>query len=92
MVFTMKVGRYLVVFAVFMGLLIVFGNRGLLDNYRLMQRLEDVKQKNQVINAENKEIKRKIVLLRTNLPYIENIARSELGMVRKGDMVYRFSN
>jgi cell division protein FtsB len=87
----MKVGRYLVAFTVFMGILIVFGNRGLIDNYKMLKRLDDVKTKNQEIAAENYEIKKKILLLRSNLPYIETIARNELGMVRKGDIVYRFA-
>jgi len=87
----MKVGRYLVIFTVFMGILIVFGNRGLVDNYKMLKRLDDVKKKNQEIAAENYEIRKKILLLRSNLPYIETIARNELGMVRKGDIVYRFA-
>ena len=89
--FIMKVGRYLVIFTVFMGILIVFGNRGLVDNYKMLKRLDDVKKKNQEIAAENYEIRKKILLLRSNLPYIETIARNELGMVRKGDIVYRFA-
>ena len=87
----MKVGRYLAVFTAFMGLLIVFGNRGLVDNYKMLKRLDDIKKKNQELTVENDEIKRKIILLRSNLPYIETIARNELGMVRKGDIVYRFA-
>jgi cell division protein FtsB len=89
--FIMKVGRYLVIFTVFMGILIVFGNRGLIDNYKMLARLDDIKKKNQELAADNYEIRKKIMLLRSNLPYIETIARNELGMVRKGDIVYRFA-
>ncbi len=87
----MKVGRYLVIFTMFMGILIVFGNRGLVDNYKMLRRLDDIKKQNQELTAENNEMKKKILLLRSNLPYIEMIARNELGMVRKGDIVYRFT-
>jgi cell division protein FtsB len=87
----MKVGRYLVIFTLFMGILIVFGNRGLVDNYKMLRRLDDIKKQNQELTAENNEMKKKILLLRSNLPYIEMIARNELGMVRKGDIVYRFT-
>jgi cell division protein FtsB len=31
------------------------------------------------------------VLLRSDLQYIEMVARNEIGMVRKGDLVYRYS-
>ena len=87
----MKVGRYLIIFTLFMGILIIFGNRGLVDNYKMLKRLDDIKKQNQELTAENNEIKKKIILLRSNLPYIEMIARNELGMVRKGDIVYRFA-
>ena len=87
----MKVGRYLVVFLFLMALLITFGNRGLVDNYLMTKKLAHLKKINDGITAENSELKKKIVLLRTNLGYIESLARNELGMVKKGDMVYRLS-
>ncbi len=87
----MKVGRYLVVFLFLMALLITFGNRGLVDNYLMSKRLNQIKLLNNSVAAENNELKKKIVLLRSDLVYIESIARNELGMVKKGDIVYRFS-
>jgi cell division protein FtsB len=87
----MKVGRYLVVFLFLMALLITFGNRGLVDNYLMTKRLAQIKSLNNGVTAENNELKKKIVLLRTDLGYIESLARNELGMVKKGDMVYRLS-
>ncbi|MDD5775957.1 MAG: septum formation initiator family protein, partial [Candidatus Omnitrophica bacterium] len=68
-----------------------FGNRGLVDNYMMHERLEALKKTNLDIDRENKELKKTIVLLRSKLPYIEMVARNELGMVKKGDLVYRFS-
>ena len=41
-----------------------------------------------MIAVESDELKRKILLLRSDLTYIESIARNELGMVKKGDIVY----
>ena len=87
----MKVGRYLVVFLLLMALLITFGNRGLVDNYLMSKRLAQLKLVNNGVAAENNELKKKIVLLRSDLTYIESLARNELGMVKKGDIVYRFS-
>lgn len=89
--FQMKVGRYLVGFLFLMALLITFGNRGLVDNYLMSKRVAQLKLLNSGVMAENNELRKKIVLLRSDLVYIETIARSELGMVKKGDMVYRFS-
>ncbi len=87
----MKVGRYLVVFLFLMALLITFGNRGLVDNYLMSKKLGQLKLVNSGVASENSELKKKIVLLRSDLVYIESLARNELGMVKKGDTVYRLS-
>ena len=87
----MKIGRYLVVFLLVMALLITFGNRGLVDNYLMNKRLAELKAQNDEIAIENNELKRKILLLRNDLAYIETLARSELGMVKEGDIVYRLT-
>jgi cell division protein FtsB len=87
----MKVGRYLVVFILLIAILITFGNRGLVDNYLMTKRLAQLKSQNDATAAENNDLKRKIILLRSDLNYIETVARNELGMVKKGDFVYRWT-
>jgi cell division protein FtsB len=88
----MKIGRYLVAFLFLMALLITFGNRGIVDNYLMGKRLAQLKLQNTMIAAESDELKKKIILLRDDLTYIESVARNELGMVKKGDVVYRLAN
>lgn len=85
----MKVGRYLIIFVLLMGGLITFGDRGLIDNYRMKEKLMALKKTNHEITLENILLKKNILLLRDNLSYIEMTARNELGMVKKGDLVYR---
>ncbi|OPY84435.1 MAG: cell division protein FtsB [Syntrophus sp. PtaU1.Bin208] len=87
----MKIGRYLALFVFLMGLLITFGNRGLLDNYMMDKRLSSLKKENQEIISENNRLKNTVVLLRGDLTYIETVARNELGMVKEGDRVYQFA-
>ena len=87
----MRVGACLVVFIILMGLLITFGNRGLVDNYMMAEKLAALKKSNQDIALENRDLKKSIALLRSDLTYIEIVARNELGMVRKGDLVYRYA-
>ena len=87
----MKVGRYAAGFLFLMTLLITFGNRGLVDNYFMNKKLVQLKVVNNSVAAENSDLKKKIVLLHSDLVYIESIARNELGMVKKGDIVYRLS-
>jgi cell division protein FtsB len=86
----MKVGRYLIVFVFVMSMLITFGKRGLVDNYAMKERLMALKKTNQDISVENKELSKKVMLLKGDLQYTEMLARNELGMVRKGDIIYRY--
>ena len=87
----MKIGGYLIFFLLLMALLITFGNRGFVDNYLMSKRLAQLKSQNIEITKENNELKNNIILLRSDITYIEMIARNELGMVKKGDIVYRWA-
>ncbi len=85
----MKMGKVLLLFLILMGSVILFGGRGVLDNYRLHQKLLDLRNGNEEIVAKNDILKKEILLLRNDLRYIEKVARDELGMVKRNDMVYR---
>lgn len=85
----MKVGRYLIVFVLIMAALITFGDRGLIDNYRMKEKLVALRKANLDMTLENIALKKNILLLRNDPSYIEMLARNELGMVKKGDLVYR---
>jgi cell division protein FtsB len=87
----MKIGRYLIVFVFLISMLITFGKRGLIDNYAMKERLMALRKANNDITLENKELSKKAALLKSDLQYIEMVARNEIGMVRKGDLVYRYS-
>ncbi|MEE9912177.1 MAG: septum formation initiator family protein [Deltaproteobacteria bacterium] len=87
----MKIGRYLIAFLFLMTLLITFGNRGIVDNYLMGKRLIQLKADNNHLESQNRELGEKIILLRSDQAYIESIARNELGMVKKGDVVYRLA-
>ena len=84
----MKVGKFLLLFLILMGSVILFGSRGVLDNYRLNQKLLDLQKGNEEIVAKNDALKKEILLLRNDMRYIEKVARDELGMVRQNDRVY----
>jgi cell division protein FtsB len=85
----MKVGKVLLLFLILMGSVILFGNRGILDNYRLDQKLLDIQKSNGELVVKNDALKKEILLLRNDMRYIEKVARDELGMVRRNDRVYR---
>jgi len=86
-----KFGRYIIIFVLFVGLMITFGNRGLWDSYVMQKRLQDLQKANRDIVHENASLRQEINLLQSNLSYIEMIARNDLGMVKQGDVVFRIS-
>ena len=86
----MKVGKYLIIIALLVSSLVIFGDRGLIDNLRMKERLATLKKVNYDLARENGEMKRTNSLLRDDLSYVEMIARNELGMVKKGDLVFQF--
>lgn len=88
----MKVGTCLIIVALLVGLLVTFGDRGLIDNFRMEERLLSLKKINSDLSKENRELQRSNSLLTDNLAYIELVAKSELGMVRKGTLVFQFDN
>ncbi|MCU0555019.1 MAG: septum formation initiator family protein [Syntrophales bacterium] len=86
----MRIGRYLLLIILFVGFFIVFGNRGLLDNQRLKEKLSDLRAENARLEAVNGSLRREAVLVREEPRYIESVARQDLGMVKRGDLIYRF--
>jgi cell division protein FtsB len=85
----MKVGKVLLLFLILMGSVILFGSRGIVDNYRLDRKLLDIRKSNGELVVKNDALKKEILLLRNDMRYIEKVARDELGMVRRNDRVYR---
>jgi len=79
------------VFLLIMALLIAFGNNGLIDNLIMKEKLKILKDSNSQLLEENNQLKKQIFLLSNNPQHIESLARNEFGMVRKGELVYRFS-
>jgi cell division protein FtsB len=87
-----KFGRYLFGFLLVVAVLFVFGNNGLIDNLMMNKKLTILKSANALLASENNQLKTEISLLRNNSQYIERLARSELGMVKKGELIYKFSD
>ncbi len=83
----MKIGRFLLLFVLAMGMAIVFSDRGLRDNLAMRERLMALHKTNQDIARENASLSQTVRLLTDDLGYIERVARNELGMVKKGDIV-----
>ena len=54
------------------------------------ERVSDLKKEIEAIEAKNKELRSKIRSLRSDKRAIEKIAREDLGLVKKGEIVYEF--
>ena len=70
----------------------VFGDKGLLDVYKLKKELNGILSYNRSIEDENRALEENIRLLKTDKRYIGYIAKKELGMIRKNEVVYRIED
>lgn len=68
-------------------LLIVFGDDGLMERNRLREKERSVIQHNETLARENVSLYRTILRLKNDPAYIESVARNELGMIGKDDII-----
>lgn len=70
---------------------IAFGERGIWHLWRLSREKRALDDRNFLLRRENDSLREKIERLRRDDAYLEKIAREELGLVRPGEIVYRFA-
>ncbi|MFQ5736770.1 MAG: septum formation initiator family protein [Thermodesulfobacteriota bacterium] len=70
----------------------VFGDKGLLDVYKLKRERDGIISYNRALEKENATLERDIRLLKTDKRYIGFIARKELGMIGKNEIVYKIGD
>ncbi len=68
----------------------VFGERGLLRIYEMKREMRTIKQKSVQLEQENKRLSLSIEGLRSDRGQLERIARKELGLVRRNEVIYQF--
>jgi cell division protein FtsB len=73
-------------------LLIIFGSKGLADLQELRADRNALVAENERLAKENLALYHEIERLKNDSAYIENIARKELGMVAKGEVVFKVPN
>lgn len=85
--------KYLLFLAVFIsGMLLfaIFGSRGLIQIYKLKDERNRIQMSNARLQEENRRLAEQIGRLRNNKEEVEKVAREELGLVKKGEIVYQF--
>ena len=70
----------------------VWGDRGLLTMWRTQRELERLVREIEIVEQKNTTLAREVQRLRSDLKYIEKIAREELGLVRPGEIVFEFAD
>ena len=68
------------------------GERGLVRLNRLMDQRDELRSRVHALDESNEELAQQVGLLRDDSATIENLARTELGMVRDGETVYILSD
>ena len=69
-----------------------FGDRGIMNVIILKKELSQIEYDKQSLKAENEKLDEYIYCLKNDKKFIENIAREELGLAKRGEMVYFFEN
>jgi cell division protein FtsB len=75
-----------------LSLFTIFGERGVLHLLRLRGEKRELEEKTFLLQKENELLRERIYRLRHDNLYLEKIAREELGLVRPGEIIYRFAS
>ncbi|MFC1876953.1 septum formation initiator family protein [Thermodesulfobacteriota bacterium] len=68
---------------------IMFSDSGLADLFKLKSEKDRLLQENARLKRENLTMYRMIERLKNDPEYIESIARKELGMIKKGEVILK---
>jgi cell division protein FtsB len=77
----------LVLFA--FSLVIVFGDDGFMDLQKIKKQRDGIILQNEHVRAANRGLYREIDRLKNDTAFIENIARQELGMVGRDELILK---
>jgi len=73
-----------------MMLLALFEGKGLLQIYHLQEERYRIHLSNDRLREENQKLTQQVQRLRYHKEEVEKIAREELGLVKKGEIIYQF--
>lgn len=72
-----------------MFLMIIFGDKGLADLNMLKKSRDGIIEKNEILIQENISLYRSIERLKKDPEFIENVARQELGVIGKNEIIFK---
>lgn len=71
-------------------LVILFGEKGFYDYMFLKKQYAEIQSNNSKLEDEGRKTYEVIKRMKTDLDYVEEIARQQLGMVLENEIVYQF--
>ncbi|MGZ8423723.1 MAG: FtsB family cell division protein [Candidatus Binatia bacterium] len=74
-----------------LSLVTIVGERGALHLWRLAGEKSRIDEQNSRMQRDNELLRQKVFRVRHDNHYLEKLAREELNMARRGEVVYRFS-
>jgi cell division protein FtsB len=86
----LKLTGFALLFLALMVAWLGFGERGFIHLYRMDKERRAYAVKIQKLEQENQELLEEIHRLRSDRNYIEALGRKELGLVKEGEILYRF--
>jgi cell division protein FtsB len=75
-----------------LSLFTIFSDRGLIHLWRLSDEKRKLDDSNFRLQRANEALREQVHRLRHDNLYLEKIAREDLGLVRQGEFVYRFTS
>ncbi|HZX34978.1 MAG TPA: septum formation initiator family protein [Thermodesulfobacteriota bacterium] len=79
---------YFIAIIAAISVLAVFGDKGLLDVWRFRKERQKLAVQKSQLEDENRKLAEEIRLLKTDKQYALSVARQELGMVKKDEVIY----
>jgi len=70
-------------------LFMVFGENSLTDLYQLKIKKDNLSKKNDALKKENLSLYREIERLKNDPEYVEDVARKELGVIGKDEVIIK---
>ena len=76
----------------FLAVSTLVGEHGLLHLWQLRQEQRDLEAQVFALIRENEELRSRLLRLQTDDEFVEKVAREELKVVRKGEIIYLFQD
>ena len=87
----MKFSFITLLFLALMAAWLGFGERGFIHLYRMEKDRQAHIERIRTLEKENQGLLEEINRLRTDKDYLESVARTELGLVKDNEILYRFN-